>query len=244
MRKGRIYISKLNKRFLILCLIFLFLLTLSLKRPWKASKIFNPRDIISIGVDPGHGGIDGGTGDPKDILEKDINLDVGKKLKKELLVEGYNIIMTREKDESLEDYSQLDASRYRRDLDARRMIINNSDPSAFVSIHVNSSTSKSARGIKIYHYPDAIESKRLAENIRDAIDEYLYEDYLQEEKTRSEILTEDYFILRETTAPGVLIEIGFITNPEEKELMQDEGYKERLAYAIKKAIVDFVAIPN
>lgn len=244
MKKKTFYLIKLNKSFLIFSLIILFLLILRFKNPWKTLKIFSYNKGNTIVIDPGHGGIDGGTGKVDDILEKDINLAVGRKLKKELLVEGYNIVMTREVDKSLEEYSNLKASRYRRDLDARKTIVNSNAPLAFVSIHVNSSSNKSARGIKIYHYPKDEESFQLAEDIKASIDQYLYKDYLQEESLRTEILTEDYFILRETDYPGVLIEIGFITNPEEKELMKSQEYRERLAYAIKKGIVDFIAFPR
>ncbi|NMB07200.1 MAG: N-acetylmuramoyl-L-alanine amidase, partial [Tissierellia bacterium] len=167
-------------------------------------------------------------------------LDVAIKLKRELLVEGYNIIMTREKDESLEELSNIKASRYRRDLDARKTIINENSPSAFVSIHVNSSRKTSARGVKIYHFPGSTEGKRLAENIKESIDEHLYKNYLKEDNLKAEVLTENYYILRETKYPGVLIEIGFITNPEENKLMKSRKYKEKIAYAIKKGVVRFV----
>ncbi|NMA86162.1 MAG: N-acetylmuramoyl-L-alanine amidase [Tissierellia bacterium] len=233
-----VYIIRFNKK-ILLGLLALIIFFTGLKMYFRTSKIFNPENLINIVLDPGHGGIDGGTGNVNDILEKEINLDVCLKLKKELLVEGYNIIMTREKDQSLEELSNINASRYRRDLDARKTIINENQPLAFVSIHVNASTKTSARGVKIYHFPDSTEGKRLAENIKESVDEYLYKNYLKEDNLEAEVLTENYYILRETKYPGVLIEIGFITNPEENKLMKSKKYKEKIAYAIKKGIVSF-----
>ena len=84
MKNKKIYIIKLNRKFLIYFLVFLILITIGLRKPWRTLKIFNPENQINIIVDPGHGGIDGGTGNIKDILEKDINLDVAIKLKREL----------------------------------------------------------------------------------------------------------------------------------------------------------------
>lgn len=235
-----VYIIKFNKKALLLCIIFLTLVVLGLKNPWKLSKVFNHENLRNIVLDPGHGGIDGGTGNANDILEKDINLDVALKLKKELLVEDYNIIMTREEDQSLEEFSNIKASRYRRDLDARKTIINENEPLVFVSIHVNASTGPKARGIKIYYFPDSIEGEILANNIKESVDEYVYDDFLKDENLRSEVLSEDYYILRETNFTGVLIEIGFITNPEENKLLKDKKYKEKVAYAIKKGILEYL----
>ncbi len=234
-----VYIIRFNKK-VLLTIFLLIILFIVLKGKFRTSKIFNPENQVNIVIDPGHGGIDGGTGDVRDILEKDINLEVGLKLKKELLVENYNVIMTREKDESLEELSNIKTSRYRKDLDARKTIINENQPLAYVSIHVNASTKTSARGVKIYHFPGSVEGQRLAENIKESIDEHLYKKYLKEDNLKSEVLTENYYILRETKYPGVLIEIGFITNPEENKLMKSKKYKEKIAYAIKKGIVEFL----
>ncbi len=239
-KRDGVYIIRFNKKSLLLCIIFLTLMVLGLKKPWKLSRVFNHENLRNIVLDPGHGGIDGGTGNANDILEKDINLDVALKLKKELLVEDYNIIMTREEDQSLEEFSNIKASRYRRDLDARKTIINENEPLVFVSIHVNASTGPKARGIKIYHFPDSIEGEILANNIKESVDEYVYDDFLKDENLRSEVLSEDYYILRETNFTGVLIEIGFITNPEENKLLKDKKYKEKVAYAIKKGILEYL----
>ncbi|NLW22939.1 MAG: N-acetylmuramoyl-L-alanine amidase [Tissierellia bacterium] len=240
-RKNRIYILYLNKKILfILTLLLLIIIGIIFTKGSRALNIFSYRDGQVIVIDPGHGGIDGGAGNVKDVLEKDINLDVGIKLKKQLLVEGFNVVMTREVDQSLEHLSSLNASRYRRDLDARKNIIDNNEPVVFISIHVNSSKKSTARGAKIYHYPNSTEGKRLADSIARSIDANLYEKFLKEESLRTEVLSEDYYILREPSYTGVLVEIGFITNPEEKRLLMDEDYKERLAFAIKKGILEYL----
>lgn len=241
-RKARVYVIKLNRLAIILIgLLALILLAYVILTNQRVIDVFNHKpNVKTIVVDPGHGGIDGGTGKRGDILEKDINLDIAIKLKKELIVEGFNVIMTREKDESLEELSQIKASRYRRDLDARRAIIDANRPVVYVSIHVNSSTSPSARGIKIYHYPGSEDGRELAEKLAQAIDTYLYGQFLKDESLRAEVLYEDFYILREPKYTGILLEAGFITNPEENRLLKDEGYKGKLAYAIKKGILEYL----
>lgn len=226
---------------ILLGLMIFLILSFIVFKGSKVSKIFKYQSNGTIVIDPGHGGIDGGTGDKEGLLEKDINLDVALKLKKELLVEGFKIVMTREKDQSLEEFSNINASRYRRDLDARKSIVNKNDPMVFVSIHVNSSKKTSAKGIKIYYYPTSSEGKELAENICKSVDINVYKKYLRDDTLKAEVLTEDYFILRETEFPGVLVEIGFITNQEENKLLQDEKYKTKVAFAIKKGILHYLS---
>lgn len=233
------YLAKLNKQLLIVLSIVILLLIIKLSN-YKVLSIFNSINENTIVVDPGHGGIDGGAGKKNDILEKDINLQVSAKLKKELIVEGFQVIMTREEDVSLENFSNIKGSRYRRDLDARKTIINNNKPLAFISIHCNSSKKTSAKGIKVYYYPESIEGEKLAKSISQSIDENFYKAYMKEENLRTEILTEDFFILRETDYPGVLIEVGFLTNPEENKLLREDEYQRQIARAIKKGILKYL----
>ena len=234
-RKSRVYIIKLNRKILILLAIIVLLIIVTIIfKGSKVSRIFKYQSNGTIVIDPGHGGIDGGTSDKEGLLEKDINLDVGLKLKKELLAEEFKIIMTREKDQSLEEFSNINSSRYRRDLNARKTIINENDPLIFISIHVNSSKNSRVRGVKIYYYPTSSEGKKLAESICESVNINVYEKYLKDNILEAEIIPEDYFILRETQIPGVLVEIGFITNLEDNKLLKDEKYKTKIAFAIKK----------
>ncbi|GFN35691.1 N-acetylmuramoyl-L-alanine amidase family protein [Tepidimicrobium xylanilyticum] len=239
--KPRIHVIKLNRKILLLIgFLLIIIIGIAIFRNQRVTRIFSYKLNQTIVLDPGHGGIDGGTGNPKDILEKDINLDIGIKLKKELIVEGFNVVMTRERDESLEHLSSINSSRYRRDLDARRNIINSNEPLIYISIHVNSSKSSSARGAKIYHFPGSEDGKELAEKIAHSIDLYLYDQYLKDDTIRAEVLSEDFFILRETEYTGVLLEVGFITNLEENRLLKDDEYKRKMAYAIKKGILEYL----
>ena len=236
-RKFRIHVLTINRKVLILlAIIILSIVLISLFRNFEVFKVMDD----TIVIDPGHGGIDGGTGNKDDVLEKDINLEAGLKLRRVLEKEGFQVVMTREKDESLEQYSEIKGSRYARDLNARKTIINKSDPALFVSIHVNSSKKPSSRGVKVYHYPTSVEGQRLAECICQSVNDNVYRDFLREDSIKAETMGENYYILRETDSTGVLIEIGFITNPEDKELITSRRYQKEIALAIKEGIKDYM----
>lgn len=239
-RRKSIHIIKLNRKFLFtIGFIIIIIATLLIIRCYRASNIFNYRGSDAIVIDPGHGGIDGGT-NVGDLLEKNINLDIGLKLKKELKKEGYKVIMTREKDESLEKYSDINSSRYRKDLNARKCIINDNDPIVFISIHVNSSKKPSARGVKVYHYPTSIEGKKLAESICKSVDDVVYKDFLREDSIRTEVIGENYYVLRETENTGVLVEVGFITNEVDRKLITDDKYQNKIVIAIREGVNRYI----
>ncbi|MCR2044264.1 N-acetylmuramoyl-L-alanine amidase [Anaerosalibacter massiliensis] len=236
-KRARIYVIKLNKKIISLILIIILaIIIIAFFNGFNSTEIFKHSSGEKIIIDPGHGGIDGGTGDKGGLLEKDVNLDVALYLKEELMKDGFNVIMTREEDESLEDFSSINASRYRRDLNARKSIINKNKPKAFVSIHVNSSKKTTARGVQVYYYPGSNESQELARNICKSIDINVYEKFLKSGELKVKVLPEDYFILRETECTGVLVEIGFITNPEDNALLKNDKYKRKIAYSIKEGV--------
>ncbi len=238
-KKSKLYVIEINKKILLL-LLLLFIAMRILMGNGKIFETFNHKSGDVIVVDPGHGGIDGGTSDGEGLFEKDINLDVGLKLKKELKKEKFNVIMTREVDESLEKHSKIKASRYKRDLNARKTIIDKNKPKVFVSIHVNSSKKSSARGIQVYYFCTSNEGKKLAECICQSVDKIVYKDYLEDSSLKAKAIPENFFVLRETESSGVLIEIGFITNAEDKKLLKDNKYKKKVVLAITEGIKEYI----
>jgi len=243
-RKLYFIIIRINKKKLaascIICFISLIIVLLIAN---KNTNVFNTNYHYNgkIVIDPGHGGVDGGTSDKSGLLEKDINLNIGLKLKKVLLDDNMKVIMTRDKDISLENKSKIKASRYKRDLDARKRIINDNNPDIFISIHVNASVkARKARGIQIYYYPSSEDSERLAHLICESINQNVYQKHLKLSTVKARIIPGDYFILRETKYPGVLIETGFITNVYDKKLLMDKSYKEALVKAIRKGIIEYL----
>lgn len=243
-RNNKIYIIKIKRKVILaISIIVLFICSVIFFNRIKAIDIFCFRNQTdrTIVIDPGHGGIDGGTNDKGGFLEKKVNLDIGLKLKKELEKEGFNVIMTREKDVSLEEFSDINASRHRKDLDARKNIINQAKPIVFVSIHVNSNiSSKEARGVQIYYHPTSEDSKIFAETISYSINEHVYNNFLKTDSLKVKVLSEDFFVLRETSHTGILIEAGFMTNPIDKLLLESEEYQGKIAFAIKEGLKKYI----
>lgn len=232
-------VIKINKKILIAIIALLILLLLTpifLLKP-SITVFNNSRKTITI--DPGHGGIDGGSSGAG-ILEKDINLQVSLKLNNILKDKGMNVVMTRKKDISLESKSNLKTSRYRKDLNARKKIIDNNNSTAFVSLHVDSYKQPNVRGVKIFYYPTSKDSKNLAESICNKINKIVFDDFLNTTDAKAVIETGNYYLLRESKSPGVIIEIGFITNPIDNKLVQSQDYQYNMAKAIAEGLLEFI----
>lgn len=192
----------------------------------------------TIVVDPGHGGIDGGTSF-EGILEKDINLEVGLALKRALEREGANVIMTRTTDTALDHLNKKDEYRHRRDLMARVDIINNSSPEVYLCLHVNSErrSSKVAGPMTFFFHSDS-DSKNLAQELQRRIEE-TYINHGQRISPRPPTPNSNLYILKNAEFPGVLIEMGFITNPKDRELLKSHEFQQELANAMVQALKDY-----
>jgi N-acetylmuramoyl-L-alanine amidase len=209
------------------------------------SAVDTPLKNKTIVIDPGHGGIDGGASIGEHFHEKDINLDVALKLRELLLNEGAAVVLTRDRDVSLESKSGLSSSRYRRDLDARRNFINSSNADVFVSIHANCFRSNPrAKGAIAFYYQGSEHGELLAKWIAGSIDEIVYRKFLGDDALKSKVLPENLFILRSTKVPGILLETGYMTNKEEGRLLKQEEFRRAMAEAVLDGLKKYFAHPQ
>jgi len=167
-----------------------------------------------VTVDPGHGGGDPGCGEEV-ALEKDIVLPISLKLRDMLEEAGVAVVMTRQTDESVS-------------LDQRAIIANNAGSDLFVSIHCNSYEG-AARGMDVYYHKSE-PAKELAQAILDQAAALGI-------RTR-EIQKNNYQVLWDTDMPAVLVETGFVTDPEEYALLRQEDYQEKIAQAVAMAVLN------
>lgn len=235
MRKlGIIVISK-KSALLNILIILLFSILLSI--------CLHPRDLpvnISfysyspvIVIDAGHGGIDGGAA-VGNVLEKDINLDITKKLKTYLEQKGYIVILTREEDISLDNLSSSGGSRHQRDLNARVNILNNSNAQLFLSIHTNCNLKNpKADGSIIYYNDKFSQNKDLAYCIQRSLNNMIV---IDKKRTIHDPQKADYFILSNSKISGVIVETAFLSNGEEQELLIKDEFRDEVAKAIAKGI--------
>ena len=186
------------------------------------------KDELVIVVDAGHGGNDPGKVSSNGIMEKDVNLAIAIKLKTELEAKGATVILTRDSDMSL----AIDGATNKKisDLNQRMAIVNGENADLLISIHQNSYTDKNVKGAQAF-YGSSEESKAVAEEIQDCIRNYVDSDNNRKAKSGS-----DYYILRKSACPSVIIECGFLSNPDETAKLIDDKYQQKLAESIAEAV--------
>ncbi|MBM7650551.1 N-acetylmuramoyl-L-alanine amidase [Bacillus ectoiniformans] len=213
-------------------LIILFQYSLDDKESWKSWNM--PLSGKVIYLDPGHGGVDGGAGD-EGGLEKDIALAVTSKIRDYLQEQGAIVLMTREEDVDLAARETKGYSvRKAEDLKKRLHLINDSDADLYLSIHLNAIPSPRWRGAQTFFSPNRPENKEIAKAIQDEI-------VLNLENTdRLAKPIQHVYLLKYANKPGALVEIGFLSNPEEKRDLVSEEYQDMMAAAIYKGILRYL----
>jgi len=212
-------------------------------------------------VDAGHGGVEMGAKGPSGLLEKDVTLDVAKRIQAGLIKRlGVRVILTRESDKQVS-------------LDDRTALANHEQADLFLSIHVNASPAPKARGAETYflsYQATDDEARALAalENNTIGVEsppgsqalgmvlwDLAQSQYLAESSKLAETIQNNlnqllriesrgvkqapFKVLMGATMPAVLVEIGFITNSDEEDRLKDSSYRERIAQAIVDSVAAF-----
>lgn len=179
-----------------------------------------------IFIDAGHGEWDPGKVAKDGTLEKDINLQISKYLQGYLEQSGGFVLTTRVEDKAL-------SNKKREDLKERKNIANNENVDLLVSIHQNSFPKENVKGAQVFYYSGSEESKRLAECVQNRLKEI--------DSTNNRVAKEnkDYYLLKQTSMPSIIVECGFLSNQEEKNKLNSKQYQEKLAWAIYMGILDY-----
>lgn len=186
-----------------------------------------------IVVDPGHGGVDPGATGYNGITEKEIVLQVAKRLSSLLNHAGAKVIMTRDSDKDLSGPGSGSLSaRKKEDLTKRVQLANEGRADLYISVHVNAFPSSRWSGAQTFYQRNQQEGKKLAESIQSELIRILG-------NTTREAKAEDFFTTRNTKMAGVIVEIGFLSNPREAKLMTNAAYQRKLAYAIYSGLVKY-----
>ena len=183
---------------------------------------------VTIVIDPGHGGYDPGkVNTSENILEKDINLSISLCLCSILEGLHYNVIMTRTDDSDL----CTDSSHARKtdDLDNRIGIADEASADYLISIHQNSFSDPSVHGAQMFYYSDG-PSGDLAGAIQAAVN-----------PERTAKANTSYYMLRKTKCPAVIVECGFLSNPNEAGLLKSEEYQKQIATLIAQGIDTYIS---
>lgn len=188
---------------------------------------------VRIVLDAGHGGKDGGvSGISSGIKESTLNLDVVKRIERHLVASGFSVTLTRSSDAGL--YGVATSNLKKRDMLKRKEIITEAKPTLVVSVHMNAYALSSRCGAQVFYKAGSEEGKLLASLVQKSFNS-------MEKKTREcNALSGDYYILNCSEYPSIIAECGFLSNPEEEKLLLTEEYREDLAYAIFKGIINYL----
>ncbi len=187
-------------------------------------------------IDPGHGGIDGGAVGVNGTVEKDINLEIALVLRDQLTLFGYDVLMTREDDRSIHDEGVTGiANQKRSDLNNRLALMNEYPDAVVVMIHQNRFSQSKYSGAQVFYGKNHSESAELAKIIQSA-----FVRLLQPENTRAvKKAGKDIFLLYYSENPIVMVECGFLSNPEEEALLSDREYQQKVAFTIADGLTEY-----
>jgi len=206
--------------------------------PWKPGVATNPRLIV---IDPGHGGADPGT-QHNGLVEKQLTLDIAQRLRALLVAQGWIVRMTRETD--VDPLSADVLAKMRADgkpkaddrayLQTRCDVANNAGARMFISIHINSAPSESAHGTTVYWYKP--QDAALAQAIEHSVIPLAG---TQDDGTRHE----NFYVVRHSTMPAVLIETAFATNPGDVALLRQPSFLQNVAQGIANGVKAYAGAP-
>lgn len=196
------------------------------------------KDLPTIIIDAGHGGEDGGAIGVNGAYEKDINLSIALKLKEKLEGMDIPVIMTRATDTLLYDKTtDYKGKKKKLDLLERKNIAESYENAIFISIHQNSFPKSQYGGFQIYYSPNEIESLRLASQV----EEWVALSYDGINIRPSKKADSSIYLLNELHCTAILVECGFISNPQECTLLCQESYQDSIVSGIAKAVDEFIA---
>lgn len=190
---------------------------------------------FTIVIDAGHGGRDGGSVGANGTVEKEINLKYAYALKDKLVDNGFCVQLTRKTDDGL--YSNLAQNKKVSDMNERLKIIKRTNPNLVISIHMNSFSGVSANGATTYYRKGDQSGKLCADLIQQSLNTYCGARFKSAK-------VGDYFILNSSYYTCVLLECGFISNPEEERKLNTVEYRNKFIDAVFKGILLYFGNKN
>lgn len=187
----------------------------------------------TIVIDAGHGGVDPGAVSGSGVLEKDVTLAISKELENLLQRAAVYVILTRHGDYDLADSSELNLlQRKRQDLDRRVKIAEEAQADLYVSIHANYFPSPRWSGAQTFYYEGSTEGQNLARTLQTELVRNLG-------PNNRLARPGDFRVLRTTSMPAAMVEVGFLSNPREASLLADAEYQGRVAMAIFQGLLRY-----
>lgn len=225
----------LKKRYLLLVVVFLAVIIFALffQKNIKSNYVYLvPSSKYLVVVDAGHGGIDGGcVGKDTGVYESNLNLKYAYNLATQLSNMNISVILTRTDENGLYDSGVPNLKKS--DMLKRKNIIESNAPDLVISIHMNSFPLRSCNGAQAFYKKGSQSGKILAQDIQGQLYDLL-------DNARTQANVGDYYIVNCTDIPSVLVECGYLSNPNEERLLQQEDYQNKVCYAISCGVIKFL----
>ena len=209
----------------LLLLLGMIIVSRKLSQLVTSENVQAQKEVVVI--DAGHGGNDPGKVGVNNALEKDINLQIAEKVKTYLEKNGIEVVMTRE-DDVMED-TKLE------DMKKRVALINKTNPAITVSIHQNSYSDSSVKGAQVFYYTGSEKSKEAASLMQEELRK------IDNENTRQIKDNNNFYMLKKTEVPTIIVECGFLSNSGEAEKLVSEQYQDQMAEAICSGILTWLS---
>lgn len=208
----------------LLLLVGMIVVSKKLSQLVVSEEVQTQKQVVVI--DAGHGGYDPGKIGVNKALEKDINLQISEKIKRYLEESGIEVVMTREKD--IMEETKLT------DMQKRVSLINKTKPVIAVSIHQNSYSDSSVTGAQVFYYKGSEVGKEAATLMQEELKK------LNSENVREIKENNNFYMLKKTKVPTIIVECGFLSNAQEAERLVSEEYQEVLAETISGGIIKWL----
>ena len=220
---------------LLICAVTFFISTCSAYNSLSTIASAEGKNNVTVVIDSGHGGEDGGAVASDGTVEKDLNLSIAMKLKKLLVQNGINVITTRESDKAIYDEG-CNSLKEKKISDMNRLSIFNDSPNnVIISIHQNKFEQSKYSGTQIFYSTNNGDSSVLAECIRKSVTVKLQTDNTRECKPAGK----NIYLLYNALNPAVIVECGFISNENELSLLKDDTYQSKMALLIYSGFMQY-----
>lgn len=192
-------------------------------------------------LDAGHGGVDGGAVSADGLAEREITLEIVKKAKEYLELSGIHVVMTREDNGSIHDSSAVTLREQKNsDLKNRVKIAGQHPEAMLVSVHLNSFPDTAQHGAQVFYKGNDTASQQVGELAQATLREVLNPENEREAKA----IPETIYLMRNIDNTAVLMECGFLSNPEEAALLATETYQQDVAFAIYLTVMRYISEKN
>lgn len=220
----------LKKRKLAIVLLALIALQLTLTTVLCVKQFASSNQALidfTVVIDAGHGGIDGGVVSSSGVKESTLNLAYSKTLGNIFSNAGFNVVQTRTTEDGL--YGLPTNGFKRRDMQARKAIVDKAHPNLLISVHMNKFSASYRTGPQVFFQQGKEDGQSLAQSLQKIFNDST--------GNRHEAIAGDFYICREIDCPAVIVECGFLSNDEEAALLQTEEHRQQICDLIFKGVM-------